>query len=74
MIVSAGLALPCVGITLPSAMNRFGTPQTRWSASITELVGSNSHAAAADEVRVAVDRQRVLGARRLPDVVIVRLA
>ena len=29
MIVSAGLADPCVGITLPSAMNRFGTSQQR---------------------------------------------
>jgi hypothetical protein len=29
MIVSAGLAAPWVGITLPSAMNRFGIPQAR---------------------------------------------
>ncbi len=29
MIVRAGLALPWVGITLPSATNRFGSPQTR---------------------------------------------
>src|SRR5205085_2289846 len=29
MIVSAGLAEPCVGITLPSAMNRFGTSHVR---------------------------------------------
>jgi hypothetical protein len=27
MIVSAGFADPWVGITLPSAMNRFGIPQ-----------------------------------------------
>jgi hypothetical protein len=35
MIVSAGLAEPCVGITLPSAMNRFGTSHARWSESTT---------------------------------------
>ncbi len=35
MIVSAGFAEPWVGSTLPSAMNRLGTPQTRWSASTT---------------------------------------
>lgn len=35
MIVSAGLAEPWVGITLPSATNRLGTPQTRWSESTT---------------------------------------
>jgi hypothetical protein len=29
MIVNAGLAEPCVGITLPSAMNRLGTSQLR---------------------------------------------
>jgi hypothetical protein len=29
MIVIAGFAEPCVGITLPSAMNRFGTSQAR---------------------------------------------
>jgi hypothetical protein len=29
MIVRAGLAEPWVGMTLPSAMNRFGIPQTR---------------------------------------------
>ena len=39
MIVSAGLALPCVGITLPSQTNRFGTSHDRWSASTTELSG-----------------------------------
>src|SRR5207237_2831319 len=35
MITSAGLADPWVGRTLPSAMNRFGTPQARWPASTT---------------------------------------
>ena len=40
MIVSAGLAEPWVGITLPSAMNRFGTPQARWSASMTLVSGA----------------------------------
>jgi hypothetical protein len=29
MIVKAGLAEPWVGITLPSAMNRFGTSHVR---------------------------------------------
>jgi hypothetical protein len=29
MIVSAGLADPCVGITLPSATNRLGIPHAR---------------------------------------------
>ena len=69
MIVSAGLAEPCVGITLPSAMNRFGTSHARWSASTTLRSGSDAHPAAADEVGVAVDRQHVLGAGRLEDVV-----
>src|SRR5579859_1301054 len=40
MMVSAGLAEPCVGITLPSAMNRFGIPHTRWSESTTLRSGS----------------------------------
>ena len=40
MIVSAGLAEPWVGITLPSAMNRFGTSHARWSASTTLRSGS----------------------------------
>jgi hypothetical protein len=35
MIVSAGLALPWVGITLPSQTNRLGIPQTRCAESIT---------------------------------------
>ena len=39
MIVSAGLAAPCVGQTLPSASNRFATAQARWSASTTLLRG-----------------------------------
>ena len=69
MIVSAGLAAPWVGMTLPSATNRFGTPQARWSASTTLVSGVGAHAAAADEVGVAVDREHVLGARGLPDVV-----
>jgi hypothetical protein len=30
MIVSAGLALPCVGVRCPSVTNRFGTSQQRW--------------------------------------------
>ena len=57
MIVSAGLAEPCVGITLPSAMNRFGTSQARWSASTTLSLGARAHPAPADEVGVAVDRR-----------------
>jgi hypothetical protein len=40
MIVSAGFAEPCVGITLPSAMNRFGIPHARWSESTTLRSGS----------------------------------
>jgi hypothetical protein len=40
MMVSAGFAAPWVGITLPSAMNRFGIPHTLWSESITLLRGS----------------------------------
>ena len=40
MIVIAGLAEPCVGITLPSAMNRLGTSHARWSASTTLRSGS----------------------------------
>lgn len=35
----AGLAEPWVGITLPSAMNRLGTLQARWSESTTPLSG-----------------------------------
>ena len=73
MIVSAGLAEPCVGITLPSAMNRFGTPHTRWSASTTLSCGRATHPAAADEVGVAVDRQDVLRSGRLPDLMEGRL-
>ena len=69
MIVSAGFAEPCVGITLPSAMNRFGTSHARWSESTTLRSGSDAHPAAADEVRVAVDREDVLGVGGLPDVV-----
>ena len=67
MIVSAGLAEPCVGITLPSQTNRLGTSQARWSASMTAVLGGGAHAAAADEVGVAVDRQGVLSVGRLPD-------
>src|SRR3954469_24545807 len=33
MIASAGFAAPCVGKTLPSQTNRFGTPHTRFDAS-----------------------------------------
>ena len=40
MIVSAGLAEPWVGITLPSAMNRFGISHARWSESTTLRSGS----------------------------------
>src|SRR5205807_2593395 len=40
LLVSAGLADPCVGITLPSAMNRFGIPHARWSESTTLCSGS----------------------------------
>lgn len=40
MIVNAGLADPCVGITLPSAMNRFGTSHARWSELTTLRSGS----------------------------------
>src|SRR6476661_4966362 len=39
MMVSAGLAAPWVGSTLPSTMNRLGTPKTRWSASTTPSSG-----------------------------------
>ena len=35
MITSAGFAAPCVGNTLPSTINRFGTSHTRWLASTT---------------------------------------
>ena len=69
MIVSAGLAEPWVGITLPSAMNRLGTSQARWSAVDHAALGVGAHPAAADEVRVAVDREHVLRARGLEDVV-----
>ena len=39
MMVSAGLAAPWVGSTLPSTTNRLGTPKTRWSASTTPSSG-----------------------------------
>ena len=39
MIVRAGLALPWVGQTDPSARNRFGTAHARWLASTTEVSG-----------------------------------
>jgi hypothetical protein len=39
MIVSAGLAAPCVGITEPSQISRFGTSHVRWSASTTLFSG-----------------------------------
>jgi hypothetical protein len=39
MIVSAGLAEPCVGITLPSATKRLGTSQDWWSAFTTLMSG-----------------------------------
>lgn len=40
MMVRAGLAAPWVGRTLPSTMNRLGTPNTRWSASTTPSWGA----------------------------------
>ena len=67
MITSAGLAAPCVGSTLPSTTNRLGTPHTRWSESTTLSCGGEAHPRAADQVGVAVDLQRVLGAGVLPD-------
>ena len=38
-MVSAGLAAPCVGHTLPSATYRLGTAHTRWLASTTLSAG-----------------------------------
>ncbi len=67
MIVSAGLADPWVGITLPSAMNRFGHAPDAVVGVDDAVLGVGSHPAAADEVGVAVDRQDVLGAGRLQD-------
>ena len=67
MIVSAGFADPWVGQTLPSAMNRFSTPQTRWSAAIDAVIGARAHAGPADQVGVALDGQDVLGAGGFED-------
>ena len=39
MIVSAGLALPCVGQTLPSLTNTLDVPQIWWSALTTLFSG-----------------------------------
>jgi hypothetical protein len=39
MIVSAGLADPWVGMTLPSQTNRLGISQARWSRSMTPVSG-----------------------------------
>jgi hypothetical protein len=41
MIVRAGLAEPCVSITLPSGMNRLGTLHARWSEFTTPLRGES---------------------------------
>jgi hypothetical protein len=57
-----------VGITLPSAMNRFGIPRARWSESTT-LRSLRAHPAAAHEVRVAVREEHVLGVAGLEDLV-----
>ena len=62
MIVSAGFADPSVGQALPSATNRFSTPQTRWSGAMTLFSGLGAHPGAADQVGVALDGQDVLGA------------
>ena len=67
MIVSAGLALPWVGSTLPSVTNRFGTAKVRRSASTTPCALVGAHATSADEVGVAVDRDGFLGAGGIVD-------
>ena len=55
MMVRAGLALPWVGSTLPSAMTRSGTAKLRQCLfhDTVPLVGG--HPGAADQVGVALD-------------------
>ena len=67
MMVSAGLALPWVGSTLPSVMYRLGTAKLRQSGvdDAVPLVGG--HPGAADQVGVAVDGDHLIGAGRVQD-------
>ena len=67
MIVSAGLAEPWVGQTLPSATNRLRHPPDPVVGVDDAVLGTGAHARTADEVGVAVDREHVLGAGGLED-------
>jgi hypothetical protein len=68
-IVNTGFADPWVGITLPSAMNRFGTSHARWLESTTLPPGIGAHPGAADEAGVAIDRERANAGGQLAFVV-----
>ena len=69
MIVNTGFADPWVGVTLPSAMNRFGTSHARWLESTTLPPGIGAHPGAADEAGVAIDRERANAGGQLAFVV-----
>ena len=67
MMVSAGLALPWVGSTLPSVMNRLGTAKLRQFRVHHAVLLAGGHPGAADQVGVAVDGDHLVRARGVQD-------
>ena len=68
MMVSAGLALPWVGSTLPSVMYRLGTAKLRQVAVDHAVAFVGGHPGPADQMGEALDGDHLIGPGRVQDV------